>query len=571
MSKIIKKLFVTGLIFLTLAMVLALSNSEVIVYAANDLHEHDNPTSNSETNADFAEDRVLVVLSKQETMRFKNYTKDDFPEIGASSIDELTQSSSEVLERQINSLSIKNNEMEIDVDSYRTILSITLNQPGKENVLRAIDQLEKRSDVLVAEPDSVLHLESVNPNDLYYQNGLQWGLNGTNGINTPAAWGISFGVSTNVRVGIIDTGIDAGHPDLNVNINLSRDFSLPAPHVIATVNDSNGHGTHVAGIIGATGNNSIGITGIAQGIELVSLRIAPTNLGNSFASHLVSAINYATVANIPILSNSNGTDNFTGNANDRNVCATAIANYPGLFVTSAGNGNRNNNNNQNRFPSNVRLPNIISVGATSENGERASFSNWGSTTVDIFAPGTDILSTFPTDTGNFSTDHDYQIMSGTSMATPFVSGAAALLLSHDPSLSTEQIRNAILNNVTPVAALVGQCVTGGRLNTNAAIRSVGYETTNLSGDNIQINRPCTTVSGLLSIPSTLNDRTVTIIASSAFSNQTQLTQIVIPTSITTVAVILFQIQTKHLSIYPEKQMLLVHLMLIGIHRIIQST
>ena len=172
--------------------------------------------------------------------------------------------------------------MEIDADSFRTILCLKLEAKGKENVLKAISQLEQRDDVLSAEPDSILHIETTDPDDPQFQDGTQWGLNGTAGINAPSAWSYTTGSST-VMVGIIDTGIDADHPDLvdRVNVDLSRDFSLAEPYIPTSVTDNNGHGTHVAGIIGATGNNSIGITGVAQNIELVSLRISPTDLGNS--------------------------------------------------------------------------------------------------------------------------------------------------------------------------------------------------------------------------------------------------------------------------------------------------
>lgn len=539
MKKVAKKnlILLHLLLLLCIMVTFIISNTSMKVYALSSLDEQ-----TKENIDDFADDRVLVVLSNQRTMEFRKYTSSDFSEVGVSSVEELTKSSSEVLKRQMDSSLREYPEMAINIDTYRTILSLKLQQPGKQNVLNAISQLEQRNDILSAEPDRVLHIESTNPNDTYYQTGRQWSLNGVTGINMPNAWEISFGVSTTVRVGVIDTGIDASHPDLDVNTNLSRDFSLPAPYTVTTVTDQNGHGTHVAGIIGAIGNNNTGITGVTQGIELISLRIAPTNLGNSFVSHLVLAIDYAIDADIPILSNSNGTDNFTGNANDINVFSASIANYPGLFVTSAGNGNRNNDNNPNRFPSNVRLPNIISVGATNQNGTRAlpadwnnvQGSNWGANTVDIFAPGTDIFSTWRSGAGNFAEDRDYHTTSGTSMATPHVSGVAALLLSHNPNLTTMQLRAAILENVTPVAELTGLCATGGRLNADAALRSVGYETTNLANNNVRINAPATDFSGVHTVPSTLNDRIVTDIAGSAFANQTQLTQITLPSTITTV-------------------------------------
>ena len=522
------------LLLLAVAFVFALPSSALNAYASSDSRIDEILNYRETTDNDFADDRVLVVLSKQETMHFRSYSASDFTEIGISSVDELSKTSREVMQRQMNSSAREKNEMEINPNTFRTILCLKLQRPGKENVLEAVRKLKLRNDVISAEPDVVLRIESTNPNDTYYQANRQWGLNGANGINMPDAWEISSGVSTTVRVGIIDSGIDAGHPELNVNPGLSRDFTLAAPHTITTVTDKHGHGTHVAGIIGAIGNNGTGITGVCQGVELVSLRIDPTDDGSSFSSELVMAINYASTTNIRILNNSNGTDFFTGNQNDINAFTTAVTNYPGLFVTSAGNGARNNDENANRFPSNVRLPNMISVGAIDNTGNRSNLSNWGQTTVDIFAPGTDIFSTWKRGTGNFSADQDYQTESGTSMATPHVSGVAALLLSYNENLTTAELRDAILDNVTYDPGLAPLCVTGGRLNASAAIRSIKYLTTPIGNNEIRIDLAVSDPTGSIAIPEFLNGGIVTAIGTSAFANQTNLSEITIPSTITSI-------------------------------------
>ena len=381
-------------------------------------------------NSDFADDRVLVVLNQQKTTRILEAMESrecnnaiNFSGLGIVEVEDLTRDSAEVLVEQkrkreiistdgMNGMSDyssvrewqRDSSIDIDACEFRIILSLTLERPGKENVLRTIRQLEQREYVLSAGVDFVMHNDSIAPNDPMFNQ--QWGLHGTHGINAPAAWGITTGLGRPaVRVGIIDTGVQANHPDLNVNTTLSRDFSLPYPHIPANVVDNNGHGTHVAGIVGARGNNNVGVAGVNWNVELVSLRISPTNLGNSFASHLIRAVNFAGANGIPIVNNSNGTDAFTGTVNDVNALAAAINQFPGLFVTSAGNGSRNNDTNNNRFPSNIRLPNIITVGASDNQGRRSSFSNWGLRNVCIFAPGgsdprantaNGILSTRPT-------------------------------------------------------------------------------------------------------------------------------------------------------------------------------
>lgn len=436
----------------------------------------------------FAEDRVLVVLSNKETKSFRNYTKDDFSEIKISSVKELTKSSKEKLVKQLNDVNAKNSYsnnygMTIDEDSYRRILCLTLANKGRENVLKAIELLKQREDIISAEPDCVLHVEATNPNDPDYQDDEQWGLNGTYGINAPSAWSYTAGSST-VRVGIIDTGIDADHEDLaaNVNTSLSRDFSLAEPYIPAAVVDSGSHGTHVAGIIGAVGNNGIGITGVAQSIELVSLKIYPTSGDDSFVSNLILAIDYATSADIPILNNSNGTDSYSGTEDSLSAFSTAINNYPGLFVTSAGNGNMDNDLNNNRFPK-VQLSNTITVGSIDNNGMKRAASNYGAESVDIFAPGGGIYSTLPGD--------DYGKKSGTSMAAPHVAGVAALILSYMQDIShnmttkqlSNQIKTTILENaiVDDGAPLEGLCVSGGRLDAFGSVYNFPARVTAMSG------------------------------------------------------------------------------------------
>ena len=412
-------------------------------------------------DSDFADDRVLVVLNKQETMTFINRTTMDFDGLGIVAVEDLTRESKEALIQQISKrelLGLNGYElqgdslMEINPQEFRTILLLTLEQPGKENVINAIKLLEQRDDILSTGVDFVLQPNSV-PNDSLYNR--QWALHERNGIKAPQAWGITNGTgSPPVRVGIIDTGIQGDHPDLNVNTALSRVFSLPDPYIPENVIYYRDHGTHVAGIVGAIGNNIDGITGVNWNVELVSLNIYPTGADTTFVSRLIKAVDFAGANGIPILNNSNGTNNFAGSIDDVNALTRAINNYPGLFVTSAGNANRDNDINNNRFPSNIRLPNLIAVGALNINGQRASYSNWGANTVCIFAPGGEfpltnagngILSTIPTNLYSNIGVQGYGFMNGTSMAAPMVAGVASLMLSINPNLTSTDIRNIILD------------------------------------------------------------------------------------------------------------------------------
>ena len=282
------------------------------------------------------------------------------------------------------------------MDQYHQILCLTLKETGKNKVLEAVKALEARPDVLSAEPDYLVAVEE-NPDDSYYSLE-QWG---PQKINLTDAWDYVTGTST-FCVGVLDTGIYKAHNDLNDNVNAdySRDCRTSPVSTVSSVTDPNGHGTHVAGIIGAIGSNSQGVSGVCWNTKLVSLRVLD-ELGVGSVSSYERAINYATstltddisINNIRILNMSLG--NWTSDSGWSGVlCAISI--YPGLVVCSAGNDSRDNDIIP-HYPSQFtnQLDNVISVGASTELDEIADFSNYGETTVDIFAPGDDILSCFP--------------------------------------------------------------------------------------------------------------------------------------------------------------------------------
>ena len=340
----------------------------------------------------------------------------------------------------------------------------------------AIQALARQPQVRLIEPDYTVFADAI-PNDPRFDE--LWGLNntgqssGTPGADISAveAWDITTG-SSSVLVGVIDEGIQITHPDLAANIWVN-------PGEIAGngidddgngfIDDINGwdffnndnsvfdgpsddHGTHVAGTIGAVGNNSTGVTGVNWNVTIMSLKfLGPT--GGSTAD-AISAIEYAQDKGVPVTSNSWGGGGFSQALKD------AIDACNCVFVAAAGNDGQNTDVTP-HYPSSYTSSNVISVASTTRTDARSSFSNFGATSVDLGAPGSSILSTVPTNT--------YGLKSGTSMATPHVSGVVALLLANDPSLTTAQLKSAILDNVDLISSMSGITVTGGRLNAAAAL------------------------------------------------------------------------------------------------------
>ncbi len=352
-----------------------------------------------------------------------------------------------------------------------------LASPGTE-LRTAMASYRFRNDVQQVTPDFQLGLQAV-ANDTSY--GLQWGLsnNGFSGgragadIRAEQAW--QYGTSTNVVVGVLDTGIDTNHPDLATNI--WRNSGEIAGNGIdddrngyvddtngwdfanndANPMDDNGHGTHVAGTIGASGNNGIGVSGVAWQVLLMPLKFMDSN-GSGSLSNAIEGINYARRMGAKIINASWGGGGFSSALQS---AITQFQNAGGIFVAAAGNESSNNSTTP-AYPANYS--GVISVGASTRNDTLASFSNFG-TNVDIVAPGASILSTLP--------NNRYGLLSGTSMAAPHVSGALALLWGQNTTLTASAISNALLNNTNNV--LRGSTSQYGRINLGkaaAALRSV---------------------------------------------------------------------------------------------------
>ena len=328
-----------------------------------------------------------------------------------------------------------------DKSVQNNVFVLTLEETGMDAVQNALAILNASPDVEIAEPDFLYEI-SATPNDPMFN--AQYALER---INAEQAWDITTG-SMSVVVGVVDTGIDGTHPDLInnlwVNPNPNQNGYLDDIHgynftgrIGGVPTDMSGHGTHVAGIIGAKGNNGIGISGVNWDVSLAWLGIDAGNDTVS-ASAAIEAINYAHNHNIPILNNSWGGSSYSETLKE------AIANYNGLFVASAGNDGSDNDIFP-KYPASYDLPNVISVASTDALDKLSDFSNYGANSVHIAAPGSGILSTFSY--GSFAA------MSGTSMASPHVAGVAALIKSVFPDYTPEAVRELLIRSARSVDAL----------------------------------------------------------------------------------------------------------------------
>jgi uncharacterized repeat protein (TIGR01451 family) len=367
------------------------------------------------------------------------------------------------------------------------------------DTLAALQALRARTDVAYVEPNFIRHLDVV-PNDPHYQS--LWGLKNPSGsaggISAESAWDTTTG-NHNVVVGVIDSGIDIGHRDLNANIFVNT-AEIPGNNVDddndGFVDDVNGwdfinndrtvfdnpsddaHGTHVAGTIGARGNNAAGVVGVNWDVQLLPLKaIGPS--GGTDAS-LLSAFHYAKMlrqrgVNLRVLNNSYGAQRFSQSLLD---AIKELGDVGILFVAAAGNDTLNNDFVP-HFPASYDLPNVISVAASTEsNSFDFTFSNRGKETVHLAAPGVNILSTTPRGFNGQglvagATEADgstYSNFSGTSMASPHVAGAAALACAANPNITLEKLRAAVLSGVDESGAFQNLVITGGRLNANRTVQ-----------------------------------------------------------------------------------------------------
>ena len=331
-------------------------------------------------------------------------------------------------------------------------------------------------------PEREIEPSEIQPNDPMFAE--QWALNnvGQNGGKAKAdvaaikAWLNTQG-SSDVVVAVLDSGVDYTHPDLIENMWLRPD-NIPAYNddELGAFNDfrgfnavdnksdpmdDNGHGTHCAGIIGAEGNNDEGIAGINWNVQIMPLKFLGRG-GFGTTKDAIEAINYAidrkrNGVNVKVINASWGSTQYS-KALEETIRAAGEEGI--LFVAASGN-NSSSNDKRPHYPSNYNLPNVISVAALDRSDNLASFSNFGIKTVHVAAPGREILSTW--------LKNDYREASGTSMATPYVAGVAALILASEPKLSVEKLRERILKSVDKLDSLDGKVESGGRINAAKAL------------------------------------------------------------------------------------------------------
>jgi subtilisin family serine protease len=340
--------------------------------------------------------------------------------------------------------------------------------------------LENNVNIVEFEQDSLQYLDITSNDPAANQ---QYDLSS---IDAQQAWNLTTG-SSSVVVGVVDTGIDYTHSDLAANIWINPGeivgngidddgngfiddvYGYDFVNNDSNPMDDNGHGTHVSGTIAAVGNNSRGVSGVNWSASLMALKFLDST-GSGYISDAVRAINYATMmrnqynVNLRVLNNSWG----GGGYSSALAAAIAASNNAGiLFVAAAGNSTANNDASA-QYPANYTAASVISVAASDQNDQLASFSNYGAKTVDLAAPGVSIYSTLP--------NNRYGTYSGTSMATPHVAGVAALAWAYNPDATVAEVRNAILQGVDKISSLTGKVASGGRLNAYNTLQLLGGDT-----------------------------------------------------------------------------------------------
>ena len=472
--------------------------------------------SHATIEEDFDESSIIVVLDE------------NIKSIGLNGNNFITQNIKNI--KAVKDFTIarkETNESRNVKEKVQRTIKITLEEKGKQNVLNTIHALEKLDEVVLASPNYFYQPSSLNYNQILaqvlsdttneedtepslniYDNS--WGLYGDNGIGATDAWGITTG-SKNVRVGIMGDGI-AAHDDLDANIVTGWDCIQDVEATYYSAYNNTGIGTYVAGIIGGTGQGQTNVKGISPNVSLIPLLITEPLIGAVYSEYVIKAVNWAAENDIDILYCSYSTK-FEDEA-----LLNALSNYNGLLVCAA---NYDEEGEGEETTVTLRYPGcyaegqafsdrVITVGGIQENGDVMAQSNYSSDTVSLFAPGSNIVSSFPSHkcTGvtrvvqsttyyecelhNLllgwvpSTTHygtGYHIFSNVDVASSYAAGASALVWSKflqspysmDRTEIARRVKATLVNNVTTDSRYSGKCASGGRLNLYKALSNISYK------------------------------------------------------------------------------------------------
>ncbi len=346
-------------------------------------------------------------------------------------------------------------------------LQVVMVPPGK-TVASLIKSYTESGWVEFAEPDYARQLDLA-PNDPRYTDGTLWGLNNTGqgggaedaDIDAPEGWDV-LNSASNIVVAVIDTGIRRTHEDLATNIwrnPVDGSYGWNALTGTNTPADDEGHGSLVAGVVGAAGNNGKGVVGVAWRVQLMACKAFDAQK-NGFDSDIIEGMEFARTNGARIINASLSGPAFSASLSN----AVQAARQAGIILVASAGNEAVDVDVSPRYPANYDLDNILSVAATTRTDALWSSSNFGATNVDLAAPGHQITSTFA-----FSDAQYIGPLSGTSFAAPYVSGVCALMLAKYPTETHSQIIARVLAATDPLPALAGKCVTGGRLNQRKAL------------------------------------------------------------------------------------------------------
>lgn len=382
------------------------------------------------------------------------------------------------------------------IRTFKRIKARQIRLPDTISMAEALQQFRADPDVLYAVPNYKVHKLSTTPNDLLFSH--QWNLSQ---ISAPDAWDWYTGTNApgSVIVAVLDTGVAYSHPDLQGNLwtnpgeiigdGLDNDGNgIVDDYYGANFGDTitgdprddsaDGHGTHLAGIIGAVGDNGIGVSGINWATRIMAVKFLQGPDGEGYLADALQGMDYAISNGAKIINMS-----FVVDGEDSSSAleeAINIADIAGVLVVSAAGNDAANLNTASVYPASIRTANNVSVAASDIDDTLASYSNYGSLTVDLAAPGgwtTGILSTVYLDSGSTL----YSYLAGTSVAAANVSGAAALVWNRFPTLTHHQLKARITSTVDQLPAFTDTTISGGRLNVAGALTELRLTATSMFG------------------------------------------------------------------------------------------